>query len=689
MPSMESQPKPSPWHAGERAMHERLGIAEQMETFGRHVIRDFMPDQHRVFFGQLPFLVVGAVDATGAPWATLLEGAPGFVSSPDDRRLRIDALPAHGDPVAACIAAGAPVGLLGIELHSRRRNRMNGTVRERDDGGFAVRVEQSFGNCPQYIQTRTISGAEAAMPAYSGPIEQAAGLDDAARAVIAAADTFFVASSAGVDGGEPTVDVSHRGGKPGFVRVDGNVLTIPDFAGNLHFNTIGNLLLNPRAGFVFIDFASGDLLQVTGTTEVLLEGEEIPSFQGAERWWRLTVTRMVRRPGAMLLRGAFGEYSPNTLLTGSWEDAEARRRAETRRDSWRPFRIARIVEESASIRSFHLAPDDDAGVPPFLAGQYLPIRVRLAKEQPASVRVYTISSAPSDGTLRISVKREGVVSQHLHDRMVVGDILEARGPDGEFTIDAAATRPVVLASAGVGITPMIAMLRHLVFEGLRTRRLRPTFFLHGSRTLADRAFDGEVASLLQASSGEVRIVRALSRPEPEAVAGVDYEHHGRLDIDLLKAVLPLDDYDFHLCGPAEFTQSLYEELRNLRIPDERIRAETFGPSTLRRTPDPGLPQAADLLPAPATESVQVLFSKSGKEARWHPASGTLLDLAESRGLTPETGCRNGTCGTCRTPVLEGEVTYDVRPGATPGSGQGLICCAIPSAGSAGRLVLDL
>ncbi len=688
MPDMESQQKPSPWHAGERRMHERLGIAERMETFGRQVIRDFMPDQHRVFFGQLPFLVVGAVDATGAPWASVLEGAPGFVSSPDDRQLRIDARPAPGDPIAASIAAGAPVGLLGIELHSRRRNRMNGTVRDQDDRGFAVGVEQAFGNCPQYIQARTISGTEAATPVHSGPVEEAAGLDDAARARIAAADTFFVASSAIADGGEHTVDVSHRGGKPGFVRVDGNVLTIPDFAGNLHFNTLGNLLLNPRAGLVFIDFASGDLLQVTGTTEVMLDDEEIPSFQGAERWWRLTVTRMARRRGAMSLRGDLGQASPNSLLTGSWEDAEARRRARMRRDSWRPFRIVRIVEESASIRSFHLAPHDDAGAPPFLAGQYLPIRARLAKDQPPSVRVYTISSAPSDGLLRISVKREGIVSQHLHDRMVVGDVLEARGPDGDFTIDAAVERPVVLASAGVGITPMIAMLRHLVFEASRTRRFRPTFFLHGSRTLADRAFDAEIASLLEAASGGIRRVRALSRPEPEAVAGVDYEHHGRLDIELLKAVLPLDDYDFHLCGPADFTQSLYEDLRKLRIPDERIRAEAFGPSTLRRTPDAPPPETPATLPL-ATESVQVLFSKSGKEARWLPGAGTLLDLAESRGLTPETGCRNGTCGSCRTPVLEGEVTYAVRPGATPGSGQGLICCAFPAAASAGRLVLDL
>jgi len=707
MPNMESQPTPSPWHAGERMMHERLGIADRMETFGRQVIRDFMPDQHRAFFAQLPFLIVGAVDATGAPWATVLEGAPGFISSPDARRLQIGALPALGDPLAAAIAPGAPVGLLGIELHSRRRNRMNGTVSARRDGGFAVSVQHAFGNCPQYIQHRTISGTDApprasgtdAPPRASGTdappragvgaVEQAAELDDAARAAIVAADTFFVASCVAGDTGAGAVDVSHRGGKPGFVRVDGNVLTIPDFAGNLHFNTIGNLLLHPRAGLVFVDFATGDVLQVTGSTEVVLDGEEVTSFQGAERLWRLSVTRLVRRPGALALRATCGDCSSNSLLTGSWEDAAARRRADALRHSWRPFRVARIVEESASIRSFHLAPDDGAGVPLFQAGQYLPIRVRPVADAPPLIRAYTISVAPSDGRLRISVKRDGVVSQHLHERVAVGDLIEARAPDGGFTMDAAARRPAVLVSAGVGITPMMALLRHLVFEGLRTRHLRPTFFMHGSRTLADRPFDTEIAALVQQAAGEIRVVRALSQPEPTAVAGADYEYTGRLDIDLVKAVLPLDDYDFYLCGPATFTQGFYDDLRGLRIPDDRIWAEAFGPSTLVRKPDPGTPALLAALPAPAAESVQVIFSKSAKEARWTPIAGTLLELAEARGLTPEFSCRGGTCGTCRTAVLEGEVTYASRPTATPGAGQGLLCCAVPAAASARRLVLDL
>jgi hypothetical protein len=691
MADIETPPTPSPWHAGERRMHERLGVAERMEQFGRQVVRNFMPDQHRAFFRQLPFLIVGAVDDAGAPWATLLEGTPGFVASPDPKLLRIDALPGNGDPVGTAIAAGSPVGLLGIELHTRRRNRMNGTVSARDGAGFSVAVEHAFGNCPQYIQNRSLAMAPKPAPSARDAAERKPGLDDAARATIAAADTFFVASYADIDAdlSRRAVDVSHRGGRPGFVRIDGDVLTVPDFAGNLHFNTIGNLLLNPRAGLLFFDFASGDLLQLTGTCEIVLEGGEIAAFQGAERLWRFTVSELVRRRRGVSLRGSFADYSPNTLLTGSWEEAAARQRAEALRHSWRPFRIARIVEESTSIRSFHLEPEDGAGTPHFEAGQYLPIRLCPSPKTPPLIRAYTLSVAPADRGLRISVKRDGAASQHLHDRMAVGDRIEARAPDGAFTIDTAESRPAVLLSAGVGITPMLAMLRHIVFEGLRTRRFRPTFFIHGSRTKAERPFDAELAALTQQGQGAIAVVRVLSEPEPAAVSGADYDHRGRIDTRLLKAVLPLDDYDFYLCGPAAFTQGLYAALRALRIPDDRIRAEAFGPSTLVRTLDPGTASALPALAPPEAEPVQVLFARSAKEARWTPATGTLLDLAESRGLTPEFSCRTGTCGTCRTRVLEGEVTYASRPTATPGAGSGLICCAVPAAGGARRIVLDL
>lgn len=685
------RPPSSPWHEGERMMQRRLGVAEQLERSGSRTIRDFMPEQHREFYRQLPFLLVGAVDPDGAPWVTLLHGEPGFVSSPDSRTLRIAARPAAGDPLGPALAAGSPVGMLGIELHTRRRNRVNGAVSALDQAGFTVRVAHAFGNCPQYIQTRALTPARRSSARSPGPVERASALDADAAALIAAADTFFVTSYVDVDGelGRRAVDTSHRGGRPGFIRIDGNVLTIPDFAGNQYFNTLGNLLLNPRAGLLFVEFRSGDLLQLTGTTEIIFEGAELESFQGAERLWRLKVEHVVRRRAALELRWTLGEFSPNSLMTGSWEEAAARRSAEARRHLWRPFRVARIVKESTTITSFHLTPEDGAGLPLFRAGQHLPIRLRLSPDGPAVIRTYTLSVAPADSGYRISVKRDGAASQYLHDRVAVGDRIEARAPAGEFTVDADATRPLVLVSAGVGITPMLAMLRHVVFEGMRTRRLRKTWFLHGARTKAEQAFAKELVELAHLGQGLIRVVRALSQPEPSAVQGVDYELHGRIDTELLKTVLPLDDYDFYLCGPASFTQGLYDGLRGLRIADDRIHAEAFGPSTLVRQLEPDRSAALPALAPAATEPVQVVFAQSAKEARWTPGSGTLLDLAEASGLSPEFSCRGGTCGTCRARILEGQVTYLTRPTAALDPAAGLVCCAVPAHDAGGRLVLDL
>ncbi|WP_042877884.1 pyridoxamine 5'-phosphate oxidase family protein [Cupriavidus necator] len=309
-----------PFHTGELAAQERAGKRERLAAVANRVIRGEMPEQHRTFFAQLPFLLVGAVGADGLPWATVLAGKPGFAHTPDARHLRIDALPMPGDPAQSALARGARIGLLGIELHTRRRNRMNGIVVERDEAGLTVEVEQSFGNCPRYIQLRDLSFAE---PATAAAAWQGDALDDQAAAWLRGADTLFIATSHTTSEAEGAhtggVDVSHRGGKPGFIRVDDDgTLTFPDFNGNNYFNTIGNLLANPRAGLVVPDFADGSLLHVGGRAEVVWDGAELTSFAGAERLVRLHVERVVRRPGVLPLRWQLREYSPVLEDTGAW-----------------------------------------------------------------------------------------------------------------------------------------------------------------------------------------------------------------------------------------------------------------------------------------------------------------------------------------------------------------------------------
>lgn len=677
----------SPFHPGEVRIQRSLGVAERMEQFGRRVIRDHMPDQHRDFFAQLPFAVLGSVDSSGDAWVTLLTGRPGFLRSPDPKTLSFTSRLDPTDPGTAALDNGTAVGLLGIELHTRRRNRMNGTVTMRPGNRFDVTVEHSFGNCPQYIQLRDFEFVRD--PGFFGSalVTRSEVLNQQARDIIARADTFFVASYLD-DANGRHVDASHRGGKPGFVMInpDGS-LTIPDFAGNLHFNTLGNFLLNPRAGLVFPDFSTGDMLHLTGDAEVVFNSAEAAAFQGAERLWTFRPRQIILRPAALPLRWTLRTdgWSPNSLMTGDWDQARERLAAAALAAAWRPFRVARIADESSVIRSFQLEPADGIGIIAHEAGQHLPIRVQPEGAVAPLVRTYTLSTAPSDGHYRISVKREGVVSSHLHDRLAVGDLIEVRSPAGQFTIDPAETRPAVLMAAGVGITPLLAMLRHLIYEGERKRRMRPAWLFVAARTLSERAFDAEIAQLVERTGGAVRLVRALD-DTAGAEEGRDFEVAGRIDMTLLRAVLPFDGYDFYMCGPPPFMQGIYDQLRAVGTPDERIHAEAFGPASLKRTRDEVLPDLAAI----AEKPVPVAFIRSGKEARWEPGGGSLLELAESRGLTPEFGCRSGSCGSCATRVISGEVTYASSPQAKVGANEALLCCAVPSAaGGSDRLILDL
>lgn len=292
----------TPWHRGEQTLQERAGVAGRMAEIGSRVIRTVMPDQHRQFFTQLPFILAGYQDQAGNVWASLIGGSPGFVSSPDPKTLTVGTLPVAGDSLATELAPGLPLGILGIELPTRRRNRANGHVLTSGSHGFTLSVEESFGNCPKYIMRRDY----AAVSETSVRQEKLRRLDDAAQALITLATTFFVASSGG-SGMLP--DVSHRGGPPGFVKVEPDgVLTIPDYAGNSFFNTLGNILLYPHVGLLFPDFLSGDVLQLSGAA--WLVDEPGVKLQGAERLWRFRMEQGHWLRGAMPLRLTAGEASP-------------------------------------------------------------------------------------------------------------------------------------------------------------------------------------------------------------------------------------------------------------------------------------------------------------------------------------------------------------------------------------------
>ncbi|HET9955528.1 MAG TPA: pyridoxamine 5'-phosphate oxidase family protein [Polyangiaceae bacterium] len=306
----------SPYHPGESELQTRVGVREQAERMGRKLIRSYMPDEHQELFEKLNFIVVGSVDERGQRWASILVGVPGFMRSPDPSTLRIDALPSSFDPLSSALRPNAPLGLLGIEFATRRRNRMNGWISECDEGGFAVRVLQSFGNCPKYITPRKSVRVERApqAPQREGPV-----LSAQARALIAEADTCFLASASLPVDGTPSqaspphgVDVSHRGGPPGFIRVRdtwaegsngaADVLMMPDYRGNNAFNTLGNLLLEPGAGLTIFHPERGDLLSLTCRAELIWDGPELERHPHAQRVLALHVVDGVWVPGALPLR---------------------------------------------------------------------------------------------------------------------------------------------------------------------------------------------------------------------------------------------------------------------------------------------------------------------------------------------------------------------------------------------------
>jgi len=664
------------FHAGELAIQQRVGVREQMAGAAAY-IRDFMPDQHRDFYHSLPFFFLGALDAAGQPWATMLAADAGFIVSPDARTLNISGGMLRGDPLEGQLYAGAHIGGLGLEPTTRRRNRVNGEIVAADDGVLRVNVTQSFGNCPQYIQHRQHTSAAA--DGRKVQVLRGVALSAADRALIAHADTFFIASAnMAADAGRGRgVDVSHRGGRPGFVRADdAHTLTAPEFVGNYFFNTMGNLLNNPRAGLLFIDFANGDMLHIAVEGEIIWEGPQLQAFAGAEKLLRFHVREVVRNVGALPFRWTEPKPAMQNARTGSWAEADRTQAAAALTTSWRPFNVVDVVQESSDVRSFHLEPADGLGVAAHVPGQFVSLRLPewATGGAAAKIRSYTISDAPDGRRYRISVKRDGVVSSWLHAHLSPGAQIELMGPGGDFVFEEGTQRAVVMLSAGIGITPMVAMLNGLLVNGSRTRHKHPIYFIHGAREVA-HPFAVHLQSLAMGHSNLYLHVQ-----------------NKRIDVQALKALLPFDDYDFYLCGPAGFMQDMYDGLRKLNVADARIRFEAFGPASVRRdaakaalaaagASDEAIAPTAPAASVPVPVPVPVHFTRSGVDATWDGTHASLLDLAEANGVEAPSGCRSGLCGSCTVGLSSGEVDYTRACGTEPEAGQVLLCSVTPRAGS--------
>ncbi|MDJ0643032.1 MAG: pyridoxamine 5'-phosphate oxidase family protein [Erythrobacter sp.] len=537
------------FHSGELAAQKQAGAGD-VASWAADFIRDHMPGQHRDFYGALPFLVVAAEGPSGRPWVSILEGQKGFATPPDPRTLELRTRLHPSDPLASSIASGTDIGVLGIELATKRRNRLSGFIQADRDGQLRIDIRQTFGNCPQFIRERNWHRVSDNVPANAVTSQE---LSAEQMMRIAKSDTMFIGSG---HRGEPDApssgyDASHRGGEPGFIQVvDAKRLRIPDYSGNNFFNTIGNLMENPQIGLLFIDFETGGLLHISGSATIDWEPEN-PHDPAARRMIDVTVEEVVDRPRALTLR---------------WSSDSA---------TGRQLRVAKKVMETPEIVSLYLRPDDELPLEEFEAGQHLPIEFSIPDQDEKVRRSYSLSGPPKGDFYRLSVKREelGIASRHIHDTLKVGQFISTARPAGDFILPQGET-PLVLVSAGVGLTPMLSMLHAIVQQ----QSDRSVWFVHGARDGRHHGFRDEVDSLV-ASRPNIRRAIHYSNPLESDRKGRDFDFTGRITpASLIELDAPADAH-YLLCGPATFLSQIQSGLIDRGVPDHHIHHEMFGPGS--------------------------------------------------------------------------------------------------------------
>lgn len=499
------------FHEGELAVQAKVVQASEldaMRNFHARVIRKAMPDQHRLFYTEVPFMIAASPDKNGRVWTTILSGKRGFIKSPTDTQLIFDTSVNKGDALDGQLDNETPVGMLGIMLKNRRRNRVNGVFVGDTSDSLSVRVTQAYGNCPQYISTRVYERIKRKQPSVS---ETRQFIDESMKDWIQNADTFFVGSGHPKQG----FDASHRGGPRGFVSVlNPNMLSWPDYSGNRMFNTLGNLLLDPRAGLLFIDFETGSTLQLTGTVELQF---------GENRRCIFTVERVVRVQNAINLR---------------WKRNQQQ------------LVVVKKVQETAAVMSVYLAgTSPNATLAPFSAGQHLPLNN--LNTRGVLGKSYSLSG-PAVGTnfYRISVKKIGRVSSMVHS-LPLGDVITADPPAGDFVYHTS-KRPAVLLSAGIGITPLLSML-----YSIRGTQLT---LIHSEKTLEDVPMVREISDLVR-QHNNITVKYILSSTM------------GRIDSEKLRGYN--NRFDYYICGPRTYMGVVKGLLEANGVPEAQIYAEEF------------------------------------------------------------------------------------------------------------------
>ena len=384
------------------------------------------------------------------------------------------------------------------------------------------------------------------------------------------------------------------------------------------------------------------------------------------------------------------EYSQQTFETHIFNQEQIREQAGLAWNGYRKFQVDRKVYEdkNGNICSFYLLPHDGKGLPTFKAGQFLTLRVDTvtAAERRGGVslvRCYSLSDfSRNPNYYRITVKRltppladhevlPGRASNHLHDNISQGDILDFEAPRGKFYLDLASQAPVVLVGGGIGVTPVLSMLNAIA----ETDSKREVWFFYGIRDSTEIIMSDHLEKLSREKEN-VHLHICYSNPQEDEIRESN-KHRGHISVDLLKRLLPYNNYRFYVCGPSAMMRSITQDLNIWGVPDEHVFMEAFGPAAVK-------PVSMDESKE-ATSDITVTFSKSGETYPWEFDAASILDFAEAKGHPIDAGCRIGNCNTCMTAVKEGKVRYLHDPDTMPNEGSCLTCISVPE----GRIVLDV
>ena len=407
------------------------------------------------------------------------------------------------------------------------------------------------------------------------------------------------------------------------------------------------------------------------------------------------VVMMLLIEGSLTLRGISLQREQRrrslTLLDEQIMAARALHvRNERSRFAWngyRKFVVDRKVIESDGVCSFYLVPHDGKPLPDYQPGKFLTFQLNIPGQDKPVVRCYSLSDAACPERWRVTIKRvpaprdkpeisPGLVSNHFHDRIDEGDILDVKSPSGNFVLDPAKKKSAVLLGGGIGITPLLSMAGAVAQEG----SAREIWLFYGVRHRGEHALREQINQLVK-KHPNIRAVTCYSNPRQEDRQGVDYDHAERLSVDILKRYLDSNNFEFYLCGPPPMMVSLTKQLREWGVAQSDVYTEAFGAASVKAK--------KQVVPAkksePQTPVCEVKFAKCGKVFPWDPKADNLLEFGEANGIALDGGCRAGNCGTCELAVISGEVEYPVPPEFSElGEGCCLTCIGIPK----GNLVLD-